>query len=87
MLGIAAHQGRQLFVDDLHDHLRRGQGLQHVAADALFRNGLGEILDHLVADVRLQQRHPDLPHGLLDVGFLQAALAPELFKGCGNFFG
>ena len=32
LLVLAAHERGQLFVDDLDDHLRRGQALQNVAA-------------------------------------------------------
>ena len=87
MLGIAAHELAKLLVDDLHDHLGRGQGFQNVGADAALGDGFGKILDHLVADVRFQQGHADFPHGLLYVGLGQAALSPQLFEGRGNFFG
>ena len=36
-----------------------------------------EVLDDLVADVGLQQGQTYLAHGLADVGFGQAALAPQ----------
>ena len=87
MLGIAAHELAQLLIDDLHDHLGRRERFQHVGADAALRHSLGEVLDHLIADVRFQQRHADLTHSLLHIGFLQAALAAKLFEGGGNFFG
>ena len=87
VLGIAAHELAQLFVDDLHDHLGRGEGFQNVGADTALGDGLCEILDHLVADIRLQKRHADLPHRLLHIRLLQAALAPQLFEGGGNLFG
>ena len=87
VFGIAAHELNELFVDNLNDHLGRGERFQHVGADTALRHSLGEVLDHLVADIRFQQRHADLPHSLLHIGFLQAALAAKLFEGGGNFFG
>ena len=85
MLGIAAHELNQLLVDDLNDHLGRGERFQHVGAHTAFRHSLGEVLDHLIADIRFQQRHADLTHSLLHIGFLQAALTAKLFEGGGNF--
>ena len=81
MLGVAAHELAQLLVDDLYDHLGRGERFQHIGADAAFRDRLGEVLDHLIAHVRFQQRHADLPHSLLHIRFLQTALAAKLLEG------
>ena len=83
MLSFAAHEAGELLVDDFHNHLGRRQRLQHVGADAALRHRLGEVLHHLVAHIGLQKGQADLPHGLLDVGLLQASLAAELFKGGG----
>ena len=83
--GAAAHQIRQLLVDDLDDLLGGGQAVQHVGADGPLRDGSHEVLDHLVAHVGLQQGKADLPHGLLDVVFRQAALAPQTLE-CGVQF-
>ena len=79
----ASHQVGELLVDDLNDLLGGGEGLQHVGAHRLLGDLGNELLDHLIADVGLQQSQADLPHGLLDVGLLQASLAAELFKGGG----
>ena len=87
MLGIAAHELAKLLVDDLHDHLGRSQGFQNVGADAALGDGFGKILDHLIADVRFQQRHANLPHSLLYVRLFQASLAAQFFEGRGNLFG
>ena len=86
LLGLAAHQSDELFVDNLDNHLRRGQGLQHVAANGTLRHALDEILDDLVADVRLQQCQADFPHGVLDVGLAQAALAAQALERRIEFF-
>ena len=66
---VAAHQGCQLFVDNLHDHLGGGQALQHVCTHGPFRDPGNKILYHLKADIGLQKSQPDLPHGLLHVCF------------------
>src|SRR3712207_7831520 len=41
-----------------------------------------EISDHAQVDIGLEQRHPDLPSGGVDVGLGQAALAPQGLEGC-----
>ena len=81
-----AHQLGKLLVDDLNDLLGRGQGLQHVGPNSLLRDLGHELLDHLIADIGLQKGQADLTHGLLHIGFGQAALAPQLFKGGGQLF-
>ena len=83
----AAHQVGELLVDDLNDHLGGRQGLQHVGANRFFGDLGNELLDHLVADVGLQQGQTDFPHGLLYVGLGQPSLAPQLFKGGRELFG
>ncbi len=82
-----AHEAGELLVDDFHHLLGGGEAVQHVAAHGPLRNGGHKVLDHLVAYVGLQKGQADLPHGLPDVVFRQAALAPEAFKGGVQFFG
>ena len=84
--GAAAHQIRQFLVDDLDDLLGGGQAVQHVGADGPLRDGGHEFLDHLVADVGLQQGQADLPHSLPDVVFRQTALAPQTLERRIQFF-
>ena len=87
LLVLAAHELCQLFVDDLDDHLGGVECLQHIAADSPLGHRLGEVLDHLVADVRFQQRHTHLAHGLLHVPGAQAALAAQALEGRIQFIG
>ena len=87
MFGFTAHELDQLFIDDLDDHLGRTQGFQHIRTDTAFRDGFGEVLDNLIAYIRLQKRHANLTHCLFHVGFLQATLAPKLFESRRNLFG
>ena len=82
----AAHERGQLLIDDLDDLLRRRQALQHIRAHALLGDGRHKVLDHLVADVRLQQSQPYLPHPLADVGLGQPSLAPQTLEYAVQFF-
>ena len=85
-LGVrAAHQGRQLLVDDLHDLLGRGQAVQHVRADALLRHVRHKVLDDLVADIGLQQGQAHLAHPLADVRLGEAALAAQALEHAVQF--
>ena len=76
----AAHQLGQFLVDDLDDLLGGCQALQHVAAHAALRHLGHEILDHLIADVGLQQSETHLAHTVADVGLCQAALALQALE-------
>ena len=82
-----AHEGAELLVDDLDDHLRRGEGLEHVGSAGAFGHGLGEVLDDLVADVRFQQGHAHLAHRLAHVGGGQSAFAAQALESRIQFFG
>ena len=76
---LAAHQGDQLLVDDLDDLLGRGQALHDLLAHGALRHLCTEVLGHLVVDVGFQQGHAHFPHGGLDVGLGQFAVAAQLF--------
>ena len=82
----AAHELGKLLVDDLDDLLGGGQALQHVAAHAAVGDPGDKVLDHLVADVRLQQCQAHLPQAGLDVTLREPALAPQALKGFIQFF-
>ena len=86
LLVLSAHEPAQLFIDDLYHHLRRTERLQHIRARGALGDGLGEVLDRLVADVRLQKRQTHLAHGVSHVRRGQPALAAELFKCDIQFF-
>ena len=77
-----AHEVGELFVDDFDNLLSRGKALQYVGAHSPLGNACDEVLDNLVADVGFQQSQTHFPHGLLDVGLGDAALAPQALK-CG----
>src|SRR6478752_96862 len=77
----AAHQRRQLLVDDL-DHLLAGV---QVADDLLRQAALldvgGERLDDLEVDVGLQQRQPDLAQDLVHLVLGQRAALTDVGQG------
>ena len=86
VFGIAAHEADHFLIDDLDDHLSRGERFQHFGTDAALGGGLDKVLDHFEANVSLQQSQTDLSHGLLHIGLLQAALAAELLEGGRDLF-
>ena len=73
----AAHESRQLFVDDLDDLLCRCQAFHYLCADRTGRHRGHEVLDDLIAHIRFQKRKAHLPHRKLDVFLTQAALIRE----------
>ena len=77
---LAAEQGNQFLVYDFNDLLRWRKAFQDLGIGRLFGDGLDEILRDLEVDVRLEQRHADLTHSLLDVGLGQTAFASQMLK-------
>ena len=76
--GIAfPHQGSQLVIDDLNDHLCRGEALKHLVADRLGSHICDKLFGYLVVDVRFEQRKPHFPHCFLDVALLQFPFVPH----------
>ena len=87
LLVVASHERRELFVHDLHDHLRRSQALEHIRADRALGGFLDKVLDDRVADVGLEKRQTNLAHGLFDVGFREPSFAAQLFERRRQLFG
>ena len=77
----AAHQRRQLLVDDLDDLLAGVELLLHLGAEAALLDRVRELLDDLEVDVRLEQRQADLAHGARDVLLGQRAAAADAGEG------
>ena len=87
-LGVGpAHQGGKLLIDNLDNLLGGGQALQHVGTHRPLGDGGDELLDHLEADIGLQEGQAHLPHSLPHVGLGEPALAPQALKGGAQFFG
>ena len=59
--GAVAEERQHLVAHDPDDLLRRRQALQDLLVDRLIPHAVDERLDDLEVDVRLEQRHPDLP--------------------------
>ena len=76
--GLGTHQPDQLFVDDLHDLLSRGQGFQHLRADRALLDPCDELLHDLVADIGLEKRHPDFLQSCLDVCLGKLSFSAEI---------
>ena len=62
----AAHDPRQLLVDDLHDLLAGREALRHLLAERALLDRCDEVLDDVEVDVGLEQRETDLAHRLGD---------------------
>ena len=77
---IAAHEVGKFLIDDLDDLLGGGQALHDLLAHSTLGDLGAEVFRHLVVDVGFQQRHPDFPHGGLDIGLVQLTLAAQFFE-------
>ena len=77
----AAHQRRQLLVDDLHHLLAGIEAVQHVGAQAALFQRLGEGFDDFEVDVGLEQGEADLAHRRVDVGLAQLAARADVGEG------
>ena len=84
--GITAQQFDQFIVENFDDLLPGRNLEQHFSADRLLADGLDEFFGDFEIHIRLQQGHADFLHGVSDVGFADAGLAAQLFKGAFEFF-
>src|SRR3954465_7742569 len=74
----AAHQRRELLVDDLDDLLARVELADDLGAEAALLDGRRELLDDLEVHVGLEQREADLAHGLVDVVLGQRPMGADV---------
>ena len=81
---LAAEDPDELFVDDLDDLLGRVQRLRDLSALGPFAHRRDELLDDRERDVGLEQGHPDLAQGGVDVGVGEPALAAEVLERRGE---
>ena len=72
-----AHQADQFLVDDLDHRLAGAEGLDHLAADRLLEDVLGELAHDLEVDVGIEEEIADLLHRLADVLFTDPAAPGE----------
>ena len=76
-----AEDGRQLLVDDLHDHLAGVRVLDDLAAHGALADPGDELLHDLVVDVGFEEREAHLAHRDVDIGLGDAAAAGEVGEG------
>src|SRR3954449_2688466 len=74
----AAHQRRELLVDDLDDLLAGVELADDLRAQAPLLDGRRELLDDLEVHVGLEQRETDLAHGLVDVVLGQRPMGADV---------
>jgi hypothetical protein len=77
----AAHQRRELLVDDLDDLLAGVELLGDLHPGRSLLDGVRELLDDLEVDVGLEQREPDLAHRAVDVVLGQRAALADALEG------
>ena len=77
----AAHEGRQLLVDDPHDLLAGREALRHLGAERAGPHLRHEVLDDLEVDVGLEQREADLAHRARDGVLVELAAAADVVQG------
>ena len=63
VLGLRAHERRQLVVGDFHHHLLGLHGGEHVGAHGFVLHAVAEVLGHLITYVGIQQRLADILDG------------------------
>ena len=81
-LGLSgAEQFRELVEHDFHDVLGGRERVEDLDGHAAFLAAAHEALHDTVVDVRLEQRHANLAHGLADVILAETSLAPQRVKG------
>ncbi len=75
--GVAAHEGHELVVDDLHHQFLGLEGVDYVLAEGLLLDGVGEGLGHLIVDVGVVEGLAHVLEGDGDVDLGDFALAFE----------
>ena len=79
--GLAPEDADELVVDDLDDLLGRVERAGDLGAERPLAHGVGEVLDHRKRHVGVEQRHPDVADGAVDVGLGEPPLVPEVLEG------
>ena len=70
----------QLVVNDFHDHLARGDRLDHFHADGALLDLLGKVARDIERHVGFEQSTPHLAQRRLDIGFRQRAAPGQLVQ-------
>ena len=79
--GLAAEDRDEFLVDDLHDLLARVQRRADLGSERTLADASGELAHHGGRDVGVDQRHPNVTDGGVDVGLGQSTLATDVLEG------
>ena len=83
---LISHQGNQLVMNNLNDHLSGIQAIHYILSDGFLLNGFGKLPDDLKIDICLQQGHFHFFQSRLDIRLCKRTLAAELFEYILQFF-
>ena len=80
-----AHGGGQLFIDDAHQGLARGEGAQHLLPQCFFFDPRHKVAHHGQGHVGLEQRHSDFAQHVGHIGLGDARLPTHAFDEAAEF--
>src|SRR5579885_749585 len=76
----AAQHFDEFFMNDFDDLLSGREAFQYLGANGAFLDASNKLLDHLEADIGLQERLTHLAHGLVYVTFGESSFAAQALK-------
>ena len=85
--GASTQNGHEFIVEELNNLLAWRDLEQHFFAESLYLDCLDQITGNIEVHIRLQQREPDIAHGLGDVRFGDFAEAAQLLERAFEFVG
>ena len=84
---LRTEQVHQFVVDNLDDLLSRLDALDDLLAERLGLDPFDEVAGHLEIHIGLEQREPDLPQRVADVGLGNLAQSAQVAEGVLQFAG
>ena len=79
-LGFATHDGHKLVVDNLHNLLTRGHGIEHFGAHGLFLDRLHKVAGHVEVHVGSEERATHLTQRFRHIFFGKFALPTQVLE-------
>ena len=79
-LSFATHDGHKLVVDNLHNLLPRGHGIEHFGTERLFLDGLDKVAGHVEVHVGGEERAADFTQRFGHVFFGEFALPTQVLE-------